>query len=296
VTAPRDALTLRAGDLEAELWPSLGGRIAALRTRGGPDWLQPIPVDASPGRPSDEALRSGGVYPMAPYCGRIEHGRFNFEGREIVLPPHPLSAPHSLHGIAWESVFVGERLSDSSGRMTLRHPGGGGWPWAFTLVQTVSLTNDALRLDMTLENIDHTDQPAGLGFHPFFPRRDGVTLTFEAARWWRMGPTLVPLSAEPIPERMNFAAARPMVEGFDDVFAGFGGKATLAWPHGAVAMTSSPNLTDATLFSPKGQPFFCFEPISHAPNAHNREGKPGLAILKPGERLDVAMTLTLERP
>lgn len=285
--APADALSLRAGDLEAVLWPSLGGRVAALHTLGGPDWLEPIPADL----PQDQALLSGGCYPMAPYCGRIDHGRFAFEGRAVALPPHPISAPHSLHGIAWQTSFVGARLSENTATMTLDHPGGGGWPWAFSLVQTVRLTADALDIAMAITNADTASQPVGLGFHPFFPRREGVELTFNAERHWRLGPTLAPIAAEAVPERMDFARPRAVVEGFDDIFSGFDGAGRIAWPYGAAAMSASRNMGDATLFSPRGRPFFCFEPISHVPNAHNRDGMPGLAVLQPGEALEVEMRL-----
>jgi len=200
--SPDDAFSLRAGALEAVLWPSLGGRIAALRS-GAVDWLKPIPHDL----PIERALLSGGSYPMAPYCGRIENGRFAFAGRAHQLSPHWLSAPHSLHGLAWDTPFQAERVSDGEARMWLDHPGGDAWPWAFRLEQTVRLEPDALMLRMRLTSADEAPQPAGLGFHPFFPR-DGARLTFAAGGWWRLGPTMVPVGCEDLPSGNDFAAGR----------------------------------------------------------------------------------------
>ncbi len=288
---PPDALVLRAGALEAALWPSLGGRVATFRTLGGPEWLEPIPRDL----PLAEALRSGGAYPMAPYCGRIEQGRFDFDDERHPLPPHPISAPHSLHGIAWDAPFAGELISPSAAKMTLDHPGGGGWPWAFRLEQRVTLNPEGLAIAMRLTNTDARRQAVGLGFHPFFPR-EGARLTFRAARRWRLGPTLVPVANEPIPERMDFSRGARVSPGFDDVFGGFDGRGWIDWPWGALEMTAGANTATAVLFSPPARRFFCFEPISHAPNAHNREGLPDLRVLEPGEGHSVEMRLTPTLP
>jgi aldose 1-epimerase len=288
---PDDALTLRAGALQAVLWPGLGGRIAALHGQGV-DWLKPIPLDL----PAESALLSGGSYPMAPYCGRIENGRFRFAGREHRLPPHRISAPHSLHGLAWDTPFRAEQVSDSEARMALDHPGDGAWPWAFRLEQTVRLEPESLSLSLTLISTDPAPQPVGLGFHPFFPRDEDVRLTFAAKGWWRLGPSKVPVGRESAPPGFDFSAGREVSEGFDDVFAGFDGSARLTWRDRAILMSASSTLSTATLYSPPGRGFFCFEPISHAPNAHNRDGAEDLRVLQPGERFDAGVRLQTVGP
>jgi aldose 1-epimerase len=287
---PDDALALRAGALEAVLWPSLGGRVAALRS-DGVDWLNPIPEDL----PAEHALLSGGCYPMAPYCGRIENGRFSFAGRQHRLPPHRISGPHSLHGLAWDTPFQAQRICDSEARMWLDHAGGDAWPWAFRLEQTVRLTPATLTLGMSLLNTASERQPVGLGFHPFFPFDEVARLDFACQGWWRLGPTKTPTRLESLPTAFDFSAGRAVSEGFDDVFAGFGGTARLDWADRAIVMTASANLNTAVLYSPPGRGFFCFEPISHAPNAHNRDGAPDLAVLEPGESLAIEMRLGMER-
>ena len=68
-------LVLEAGDARATILPGDGGRIGSLVV-GDHELL----VTGDPDR------MRWGSYPMAPFAGRIRHGRFTFRGIEHRLP------------------------------------------------------------------------------------------------------------------------------------------------------------------------------------------------------------------
>ena len=53
----------------------------------------------------------------------------------------------------------------------------GEWPWAYRATQRFSLTPAALNVEMVVTNESGTTMPAGLGWHPYFPRTAGTTPT-----------------------------------------------------------------------------------------------------------------------
>ena len=91
-------LTLTGDDLIVTLDPVQGGRIASIVAFGEERLVRPPLDDPSP-RPS-----SWGAFPMIPWAGRIQHGKFSFAGVDYQMPiNHP---PHAMHGIAYTSEWT----------------------------------------------------------------------------------------------------------------------------------------------------------------------------------------------
>lgn len=292
MTPPRE-VRLNAFGQEAVLWPELGGRIARWTTAQGWEGLAPIARDL----PLELALRAGGCYPLAPYSNRIAGARFPWRGRDIRLAESPVAAPHSLHGVAWMRPFRVARLTRDLAVLELDHEPDPHWPWAFSLSQTVRLSEEGLNLTLTLAltNTDDQDQPVGLGFHPFFPQDTGAHLTFAASGWWRLSPDRIPLALEPVPEARDFAQGRAAPRaGYDDLYAGWDGAAVIDWPASgrALLVRAEARLDHVMLFTPAGGAVFAFEPIGHPINAHNLPGAPGLAVLSPGKMATARMRLS----
>ena len=64
-----------------------------------------------------------------------------------------------------------------------------------------------------------------------------------------------------------------------------------------ISVTASEELRFLHLYMPRGEPFFCAEPVSAMPNAFNRQEPAeltGLRILAPGESCSVSMGFTVE--
>ncbi len=149
-TADPRPLVLEAADVRLEVSPLNGGRISSLVVRG-----------------SELLLTEGaepilwGSFPMVPFAGRIRHGQFRFDGRDVQLGlNHP---PDAIHGTVFERSW---QVDDPA---TLSIDLGSGWPFAGHVVQQFALHNDGLEVSLSLACEE--PMPAALGWHPWFRRR-----------------------------------------------------------------------------------------------------------------------------
>ena len=112
----RDAagLVLEAGDVRATLLPEDGGRVGSLVIGG-----HEVILGGDPDR------MRWGSYPMAPFAGRIRHGRFSFRGRDHQLPLGHAAARHPRRGVG--PAVAGRRRDDALDRprRPLAVPGSG---------------------------------------------------------------------------------------------------------------------------------------------------------------------------
>ena len=76
--APGPLLRIGSGELQLEIAPQAGGRIAQIRYQGVEQLVGPD--DGFP------AAIAWGSYPMLPWAGRIRDGRFEFAGRQWQVP------------------------------------------------------------------------------------------------------------------------------------------------------------------------------------------------------------------
>lgn len=281
-------ISLKSGDWAASLAPALGGAVLDLVWRGRPI-LRPSPADAV------DPLQTA-CFPLVPYANRIANGRFAFGGREVRLPALPRFAPHALHGEGWLAPWTVADQDDRSLAMAFEG-GGGAWPWPYAAEQVVTLTDEGLRIDLSMTNTADEAAPAGLGLHPYFARTDDMVLHLNADSVW------IPDSRE-IPERLGRPGevadwsgglalnGAPMV---DHCYDGWRGPARLETGAGVIEMRASANAGWAQVYAPPGEAFVCVEPVTHRPDALNAPAgeASGLAVLAPGERLSMWMTIGL---
>lgn len=280
-------IRLAAGEWAAELRPELGGAVTALR-RGERDVLRPAPKGATD--PLETAC-----FPLTPYANRIAGGRFVFEGREVVIPTLPAFAPHALHGDGWLKPWSVEDATTD--RAVLRLDGGADahWPWAYRARQTVSLNQDGLTIRLDMTNASSEPMPAGLGFHPYFPRPEGTRLKAATTGVWT-GPEIVPdrlaasgWIADWIGQEVD-AAARAVAL-IDNAYEGWSGVAELADGDGVTTVTADADRLH--VYAPPGEDFCCLEPVTHRPDVFNQAapGEGGSVVLAPGESLSLRMTV-----
>ena len=157
-----------------------------------------------------------GCFPMAPWAGRIRHGRFDFDGQRYQLPLN--NPPHSIHGTARDHPWRedGEGVFSSP----LEPP----WPFGGRVVQRFSLAPDALHLTMEVHAAD-TPMPASCGWHPWWRRRaqrgDQLAVDLHAQAMYRR-------DGEGIP---NGELVPPGPHPWDDCFTRLGDPpAVLQWP------------------------------------------------------------------
>jgi aldose 1-epimerase len=278
-------LEIHSKHLEIELDPNAGGSIAGFRA-GGRDLLRPAP-NAATNDPLNMAC-----YPLLPFVGRIGFGKFRFDTQDITLPPHPIAAPHALHGLGWQRSWSVIEVSTSSAKIALEHDGEADWPWRFSATQNYQLDDASLTVMMTITNRASRPMPAGLGLHPFFPNRQSARLTGELPYVWESSADGLPTNRVEVTAVRNFARGRriaPMT--LDHCFSGGKGPLDISWDDHPLTLRLHGRDADHTvIYTPQAFDFFCVEPVTHTPNAVNRPEPPeitGLRILQPTETLQL---------
>ena len=275
-------ITLIHGPWHLELAPSVGGSIAAL-AYDGQDMLR----RASPEAMTGAEAREMASFPLVPFSNRIEHGRFTFEGREIVLAPNMDDHPHPLHGAGWRAAWDVADETPTSAALTYMHEEGA-WPWRYQARQDFDLAGDILTVRLGLTNLSDRPMPAGLGHHPYFPRTPGVTLTTGVTHLWEATSEQIPIRQVALPAALDFRQGLAIEDlDLDHCFAGWSRDALIAWPglRYRLRMSGDATLKHLVVYTPRGRDFFCVEGVENMNNAFNwmSRGVPtGVHVLAPG--------------
>jgi aldose 1-epimerase len=272
VSSSEESIRLAAGDAELTIDPANGCRISSLRIGG------------------TELLRQGeryGCFPMVPWCGRIEHGRFRNGG---VLHQMPLnSPPHAIHGTGRDTAWRTARAGGSEAAFTYRlaEP----WPYSGLVTQTFELAEDSLTLAMTVETYENSF-PAQAGWHPWFLRdlgdgaggagreEDRVRVDFTPAWQEERGDDHLPTGRRIAPLPGPWDDCFGMPDGVD---------VTLTWP-GRLELTVASRAEWAVIYDEQAEAV-CVEAQSGPPNGLNTSP----ALVTPVEPLEIAATWSWRR-
>lgn len=284
-------LKLTSGALDLTLAPETGGSIARFVARhetGTQELLRPLPAEVTKPTPLDMAC-----YPLVPFSGRITDAHFHYGGHDVRLPPDEICVPHAIHGRGWRTEWKVAESSEARALLRFAHEAGDPawpWPWSFEASQLFELSEDGLTLTMTLANRAREEMPGGLGLHPFFEARSKARLGTHLPFVWESGPDGIPLGLAPAPEKWRFEGGRPMKDvEVDHCFSGSEGRFAIGWEGRPFAVRmEAEGAPHAIVYAPRGEDFFCAEPVSHVPDALNRPEGPdvtGLRALAPGESM-----------
>jgi aldose 1-epimerase len=201
-----------------------------------------------------------GSFPMAPWAGRLRHGRLAFDGRVVQLPVN--SPPHALHGLVtdrvWELLAVDERSVSLA--VDLGLIASDPWPWPCRVVQSVALHEHGA--DFELQVHAENPVPAHVGWHPWFRRtlRRGdvpAQLQVSSGEVYLNGPDGLPTGERSMPPPPPW----------DYCFVGLAEAPRVRWP-GVLELTVDSDCPYWVLFDeePAG---ICVEPWTGPPNCLN---------------------------
>ena len=265
-----NVVTLCADRARVGIAPWIGGSLAHYHWIDGArryDWLRPAaPADLAAGTANRLAC-----YPLVPYSNRIRDGRFGFGGRAIALQLEQWPRPHALHGHGWLAAWrVAMRADD---RIALEYDhAADAWPFPYRARQEFLLTADELRMTLSIENRGRETMPAGLGFHPYFPRTPGCRLSAQVDAMWSTDAEVLPTDQVDADPRLGSALGLPVADvTLDNAFVGWRGQATIAWPERGARLLLSADapLGFLVVYTPAGKDYFCAEPVSHCTDAFN---------------------------
>lgn len=176
-----DLVVLRSptasGEVEVAVAVAAGGRVAQVHVDG-----QPLLVDAP--RPATPTT-GWGSFPMAPWAGRIRHGRFRFLGEDHQLECNVDDGSgdeHAIHGTVFSRPWTVDDHEIDSLRLHCDLAGELGWPFGGRAHQRLQLSATELRCELTVEATD-APFPGELGWHPWF--RKPARLEFHPLAMYR---------------------------------------------------------------------------------------------------------------
>lgn len=273
---------MHAGDLRLALRADLGGSISGLWHCG-----TPILRSTEPGHLA--SARQSACYPLVPYSNRLAYQRFRWQGREHTTAPNFDNNPHSVHGVGWLRAWEVVSHHETDAMLRYGHVPDAHWPFAFEVQQAFALTPHSLAVTLTVTNTAGIAQPIGLGWHPYFPKRERSHLRMEVSDRWDSDKTQLPVR-KVAQSGINGEVSQLAL---DHCFDGWRGPALIRDEVFALQLRS--NLTHLVVYTPDDKAYFCVEPVSHVSDAIHSDDPAalGLHTLQPGERIEASMTLDL---
>ena len=281
-------LTLAVDSFRCEIAPDVGACIAGL-------WFEGIPVLRSPGAASLSSAHQSGSYPLVPFSNRIAQATLKWNGTSHPLVQNNGTEPHAIHGVGWQRAW---QVLDASGQFALlsyEHKPDASWPFAFDTSQAFRLTGHELELTLSITNQSSTATPVGLGWHPYFVKRPGSHIAFEATGRWEMDALKLPTHRTTSTGLDTDCAALDV----DHCFDGWNG--VLHLRDDTLRTRVSSKLSRLVVFTNPAKDFVAVEPVSHVNNAVNlmangvaSAGELGVHVLQPGESMSCEMTIHVD--
>lgn len=281
-------LAIAAGDYRLVAAPARGGSILSFTWRGEPVMREAEGPD----------ILDVGCFVMVPFANRIKDGRFVWRGRPRTIPPNfaGRDPQNPIHGYGWQAEW--QVVETAAERLRFSHVhAGGGWPWPYAAGLEYALGAEGLTARLTLTNTGEEAMPAGLGFHPYFPRSETTRYRGLHRGEWQTGGDPLPVALDRRATAIDWWDGRPVgTRVVDTVYAGREGPLEILWPERAMALsiTPSPALALTAVYAPADTDWFCAEPMNHLTDAVNgRDPEAPMPALEPGETAVVEMRLSV---
>jgi aldose 1-epimerase len=292
--------------LQNEFWhleidPTVGASIASLRAKIGSEFQDLM-------RRTPESVRAGNSaspfssFTLAPFSNRIRGAKFSFEGREYQLRA-TASDGSTQHGDVrnrpWRVQVVDQSLVcrfDSTDFSDFN------FPFPIRMKLTYQLTENALDMQLEMENTGNSRMPAGYGFHPYFVRNlagHDLRLQFKAEGIYQTDSSFIPTQGrQPIGSEYDFSNSRELGDlAINHVYGGWNGTARLEYQNITLKLQASEIFSHLCVYAaPDGT--LAVEPISHCTDGFNLMARgvqnTGVRVLEPGHGLSGWVRLSLE--
>lgn len=170
------SIVLSHGATRIEVAVDAGGRIAQIHAGD-----QPLLIDPA----TDPASTGWGSFPMAPWVGRIRHGRFRYLGVDHELATNHQDGMagdpdrrHAIHGTVFARPWTVVGATDATVELTCELAAALDWPFAGTAHQRFEVGARHVRCELAVSAAERPF-PGEVGWHPWF--RKPAELVFEPA-------------------------------------------------------------------------------------------------------------------
>jgi aldose 1-epimerase len=282
-------LTLAHGAYELAVAPDFGARIVSFR-HAGRNLLRPTP-EAVLARPKVYEFAG---FPLMPYSGPLFGPGFSFAGLSHVLDRTVREEPTATHGDAWISSLLVTQRNPAAVTLEMEYvPQPRTFPFRWHGLIRYALSDSGLSIQLRVTSRDHRPMPAGIGFHPYFPKHKGTRLKFDALGVWPAdAPEAVARGCGELIGGLSFREGPDVSEiVVDRLYEGWNGRAVLADSDGFETVIEADGALDKLqIYSAWDYPYVCVEPVSNANDGFNRmaAGVPshGVRVLEPNRSVE----------
>ncbi|HUA03922.1 MAG TPA: aldose 1-epimerase [Solirubrobacteraceae bacterium] len=239
-----------------------------------------------------EQGKTMGIPLLYPWANRLARFGYAAAGREVVLSEHDARIPRDsgglpIHGVLpgllhWEPAdsratdTLAARLDWSSAELLEL------FPFVHEVHCEATVGRAELTVTTTVTAVSEDRVPVSFGYHPYtrLPGvpRDQWQITLAASNRLVLDDHSIPTGDRAPVDRPRFPLAGLSL---DDAFDAGPGAFKAAGPNASLTMEFLGGYGYAQVFSPDGQDFVCFEPMTAPTNALNSHD--GLTVVPPGE-------------
>jgi aldose 1-epimerase len=285
-----NALDIEIGNknLTCTVRPHLGGAVLKLIFRGKPVLR---PVDAH----LIDSSRQAANFALIPYSNRIANATLRWLGTSHGLTINNANEPHSIHGVGWQQPWSVQEWGEEFLLLSYEHLANECWPFDFIASQALSISENELHHTLSITNKSRQAAPVGLGWHPYFVKREDTSVSFKANGIWLMGEDRLPTklgSSKGLDQSCTDLTV-------DHCFENWSGCARLADKELRVTVRS--NLNRLVVYTNPKMDSVAIEPVSHVNNAINMGSQIGvnpeelgIKVLLPEESFTAQMTISVE--
>ena len=279
-------LVLRAGALEVQIAPQVGGSIARFDRIDDADRV-PLFRGCDEAAANAADVLAAGCFPLVPYANRIRGGAFVCDGRTVRIAPNMPGDPSPLHGQGWQGAWNVVSAAGDAAELAFDHAAGE-WPWRYEARQRIALDAGGLDVTLTCRNLSPAPMPCGLGLHPFFPCGAETEIDTVVTHAWTIDAQVLPVARVAAEGRYGLRRRRICCQGLDNGFDGWDGAAVIRWPERSLSLRmTSPDADRFQVWSPASGGVFVAEPVHNANAALNLPqadwAAAGLRLLAQGE-------------
>ena len=244
-------------------------------------------------------------FALTPFCNRVNKNSFEYKGKKYFLQNNTNLGKYYLHGDGWLNKWKIKKITKNSIKIFYKKNLSYDSPYSYLSNLQLILSKNSLKINLSVKNLNQISLPFGLGFHPYFPKNKFTLLKAKSDTHWKEDKNYIPNRIVKNSKKMNFNIPNVLPNSWtNNCFNNWNSKAKILWPDKKIMLNIDTSKNCKFFFlhvsSKKFEKnfkndYFCFEPMTHAVNAHNMKEKRGLVKLEKNQLLKISINFQVNQ-